>query len=119
MILKAWGDWTLFQSLLTVLRTIGDRHEGASIANIATRWVLDHSCVGAVIIGKTFFVAFPDLTQYFPGTRLGISDHTEDNQKVSRLRLTDEDRAEIEAVLDKSNGRRLITTIGDCGAEYR
>lgn len=35
------------------------------------------------------------------------------------LRLEDEDRAAIEAVLDRSNGRRLITTIGDCGAEYR
>lgn len=52
MIVKAWGDWPLFQSLLGVLRTIGDRHGGASIANVATRWVLDHPCVGAVIIGE-------------------------------------------------------------------
>jgi aryl-alcohol dehydrogenase-like predicted oxidoreductase len=52
MILKAWGDWELFQSLLTVLRDIGDRHGGLSIANIATRWVLDHSFVGAVLIGE-------------------------------------------------------------------
>lgn len=52
MILKAWGDWQLFQSLLTVLRDIGNRHGGLSIANIATRWVLDHSFVGAVLIGK-------------------------------------------------------------------
>lgn len=51
MIVKAWGDWSLFQELLAVLRAIGDRHTGASIANIATRWVLDHPCVGAVIIG--------------------------------------------------------------------
>ncbi|KAJ3543813.1 hypothetical protein NM688_g5818 [Phlebia brevispora] len=103
MILKAWGDWALFQSLLSVLRAIGDCHGGVSIANVATRWVLDHPCVGAVIIG----------------TRLGISDHTEDNHKVTRLKLTDEDRAAIEEVLDRSNGRKLITTIGDCGAEYR
>jgi aryl-alcohol dehydrogenase-like predicted oxidoreductase len=52
MILKAWGHWDLFQELLTVLHTIGDRHGGLSIANIATRWVLDHPVVGAVIIGK-------------------------------------------------------------------
>lgn len=52
MILKAWGDWDLFQSLLRVLRVIGNRHGGLSIANIATRWVLDHSFVGAVIIGS-------------------------------------------------------------------
>jgi len=103
MIVKAWGSWALFQSLLTVLRTIGDRHGGVSIANIATRWVLDHPCVGAVIIG----------------TRLGITDHAEDNHKVMSLKLDEEDRAAIETVLDRSNGRRLITTIGDCGAEYR
>lgn len=53
MILKAWGNWTLFQSLLKVLRDIGDRHGGLSIANIATRWVLDHPYVGAVIIGMS------------------------------------------------------------------
>ncbi len=52
MIVKAWGTWGLFQALLSVLRVIGDRHGGLSIANIATRWVLDHSFVGAVIIGK-------------------------------------------------------------------
>ena len=52
MIVKAWGDWPLFQQLLGVLRSIGDRHAGASIANIATRWVLDYPCVGAVIIGE-------------------------------------------------------------------
>ena len=52
MIVKAWGDWSLFQELLRILRSIGDRHGGASIANIATRWVLDHPCVGAVIIGE-------------------------------------------------------------------
>ncbi len=50
---------------------------------------------------------------------MGITDHTEDNQKVMSLRLDDEDRAAIEEVLDRSNGRRLITSIGDCGAEYR
>ncbi|KAI0344722.1 Aldo/keto reductase [Trametopsis cervina] len=103
MIVKAWGSWELFQSLLTVLRSIGDRHDGASISNIAARWVLDQPCVGAVIIG----------------TRLGITDHTEDNHKVMRLKLDDDDRAAIEAVLDLSNGRKLISTIGDCGAEYR
>ncbi|KAI0685209.1 Aldo/keto reductase [Cytidiella melzeri] len=103
MIVKAWGSWSLFQSLLAVLRNIGDRHGGVSIANVATRWVLDQPAVGAVIIG----------------TRMGITDHTEDNHKVMRLKLDDDDRADIEAVLDRSNGRRLITTIGDCGAEYR
>ena len=52
MIVKAWGSWPLFQSLLTVLRSIGDRHSGVSIANVATRWVLDQPAVGAVLIGE-------------------------------------------------------------------
>lgn len=52
MIVKVWGDWTLFQSLLAVLRSIGDRHGGVSISNIATRWVLDHPFVGAVLVGQ-------------------------------------------------------------------
>lgn len=56
MILKAWGDWTLFQTLLNVLRQIGDRHDGVSIANVATRWVLDHSFVGAVLIGTVIYL---------------------------------------------------------------
>ena len=53
MILKAWGDWDLLQTLLRVLRKIGNRHGGLSIANVATRWVLDHPFVGAVIIGPS------------------------------------------------------------------
>ena len=124
MILKAWGDWSLFQTLLAILRSIGDRHGGVSIANVATRWVLDHPCVGAVIVGELdseISMATHTLIQVCSraGTRMGVTNHTEDNRRVAKLRLTDEDRAAIEAVLDRSNGRRLITTIGDCGAEYR
>ncbi|GLB45673.1 putative aldo keto reductase [Lyophyllum shimeji] len=103
MILKAWGNWSLFQSLLHTLRAIGDRHSGLSIANIATRWVLDHPFVGAVIVGA----------------RLGVSEHPDDNQKAFGFTLSDRDNEEIEAVLSQSNGRTIITSIGDCGAEYR
>ena len=53
------------------------------------------------------------------GTRLGVSEHPEDNLNVFRFRLSDSDRADIEAVLERSNGRKMITLIGDCGAEYR
>lgn len=58
MIVKAWGTWELFQRLLSMLRQIGDRHSGRSIANVATRWVLDHSFVGAVIIGTSIASSF-------------------------------------------------------------
>lgn len=63
MIVEAWGSWELFQSLLSTLRTIGDSHGGRSIANIATRWVLDHSFVGAVIIGA--FEVFVNVNATF------------------------------------------------------
>jgi hypothetical protein len=55
------------------------------------------------------------------GARLGLSDHLDDNLKVfePECRLTREDREAIEDVLAYSNGRKIITTIGDCGAEYR
>ncbi|EMD32051.1 hypothetical protein CERSUDRAFT_119052 [Gelatoporia subvermispora B] len=103
MIMKAWGDWSLFQDLLSVLRVIGNRYGGISIANIATRWVLDHPCVGAVIVGA----------------RLGLSEHTDDNARVYSIGLTQADHTEIDAVLGRSKGGLLVATIGDCGAEYR
>lgn len=57
MIVRAWGSWSLFQSLLVVLRSIADKYEGMSIANVATRWVLDHDFVGAVIIGSKISIS--------------------------------------------------------------
>ena len=44
------GGWPAFQNLLAALDVTARRH-GVSIANIATRWVLDQPAVGAVIIG--------------------------------------------------------------------
>ncbi|KAF8339379.1 NADP-dependent oxidoreductase domain-containing protein [Amanita rubescens] len=102
IIVNAWGTWELFQSLLRLLQKIGNRHS-ATISNVATRWVLDHSFVGAVIIG----------------TRLGITDHAEENTKVFSFSLTPQDKEDIEGLLKESNGPRLIHTIGDCGLEYR
>lgn len=122
MIVKAWGDWTMFQTLLVLLRTIGDRHGGKSIANIATRWVLDHDFVGAVIIGEPLYrdkALSPSHAISFAGARLGLSDHASDNSKVFGWTLSEEDRADIEEILNLSNGRKIICNIGDCGAEYR
>jgi aryl-alcohol dehydrogenase-like predicted oxidoreductase len=103
VILSAWGDWNLFQELLQVLKNIAERRN-VSIANVATRWVLDQPCVGAVIIGA----------------RLGVSKHIDDNKAVFRLRLTDEDRADIQSILQRSKSRQeLMSRLGDCGGEYR
>ena len=54
-----------------------------------------------------------------PGARLGIAEHTDDNHRVFSFKLTKEDNDAIERVLRESNGEKLITSIGDCGAEYR
>jgi hypothetical protein len=50
---------------------------------------------------------------------MGIAEHKDDNKKTFGFALTAQDNAAIQAVLENSNGDRLIATIGDCGAEYR
>ena len=95
-----WGGWQLFQELLEVLSTISKKHD-CSIANIATKFILDKPQVAGVIIGA----------------RLGISDHREDNSKVFKLKLDQDDLSLISSVTSKSND--LFDVIGDCGDEYR
>lgn len=53
------------------------------------------------------------------GARLGISEHPDENRRVFGFNLTEQDKNDIEAVLIHSNGRKMITTIGYFGAEYR
>ena len=98
--IDSWGGWELFQELLRVLKQIADEHQ-VSIANVATRYILDRPMVAGVIIG----------------TRLGVSDNRADTMQVFDLTLTSDDLQRIEAVLAKSND--LFKTIGDCGDEYR
>lgn len=96
----AWGGWGLFQELLHTLATIARRHE-VSIANVAVRAILDRPGVAGVIAGA----------------RLGVAEHRVDNARVFTFELTDDDRAGIAAVTDRS--RDLFRLIGDCGDEYR
>lgn len=98
--IDAWGGWQLFQELLTALKQIADEHH-VSIANVATRYILDRPMVAGVIIG----------------TRLGVSDNRADTVRVFDLTLTPDDHQRIEAVLAKS--KDLFKAIGDCGDEYR
>jgi aryl-alcohol dehydrogenase-like predicted oxidoreductase len=95
-----WGGWELFQELLGVLNIISKKYD-CSIANIATKFILDKPQVAGVIIGA----------------RLGISSHREDNSKVFELKLEQDDLLSISSVTSKSND--LFDTIGDCGDEYR
>ncbi len=48
--IDAWGGWVLFQELLTILKRIADKH-AVSIANVATRYILDKPKVAGVIVG--------------------------------------------------------------------
>ena len=98
--IDAWGGWGLFQQLLSVLRSIADRHN-ASIANVAVRYVLDRPAVAGVIVGA----------------RLGVAEHIADNALVFDIALDADDLTAIEAVLAES--RDLYRIIGDCGDEYR
>jgi len=100
-----WGDWSELQKLLQVLSTIGKKYN-VGLSNVATRWVLDHEAVGAVIVG----------------TRLGVSSNVEDNINVFKFRLSDEDRRRINSIALGERRERslaLFERIGDCGHEYR
>ncbi len=98
--IDTWGGWELFQELLSTLDAIAKRH-GASITNVAARYILDKPAVAGIIIGA----------------RLGIANHRDDNARVFDFRLDKADNDSIEEVCKKSNN--LFETIGDCGDEYR
>ena len=98
--IDAWGGWQLFQKLLSTLNEISLKH-GMSIANVATRFILDKPAVASAIIGA----------------RLGIANHRDDNARVFDLRLDHDDNRRIEELCEKSND--LFEILGDCGDEYR
>lgn len=96
----AWGDWSLFQELLSTLQLIAHKY-AVSISNLALRYILEQPTVAGAIVGA----------------RLGISSHLDDNARVFDFSLDQQDYSQIEAVLEKS--RNLYQLIGDCGDEYR
>lgn len=98
--IDAWGGWAMFQQLLSVLKQVADKH-GVSLANVAVKAVLDKPTVAGVIVG----------------TRLGIAEHRQDNARVFRFMLDEDDKRAIDAV--SLCGRDLMQVIGDCGDEYQ
>jgi aryl-alcohol dehydrogenase-like predicted oxidoreductase len=85
------GGWRVFQEILRAAKRVADRR-GSSIANVATRYMLDQPQVAGVIVGAT------------SGDR-----HLADNLKLARLSLSDADRDEIAAAL-----AARIGPPGDC-----
>ncbi|OTA88259.1 hypothetical protein M434DRAFT_23710 [Hypoxylon sp. CO27-5] len=103
--IRTWGTWVEFQTLLECLSKITNKHS-VSVSNIATRWVLQQPAVGAVIVG----------------TRLGVTEHIEENLNVFGFELDDADISDINAIALGSSGEKMLDIfdkLGDCGNEYR
>lgn len=91
------GGWSALQTILAALHEIARKH-GVSVANVATRWVLEQPAVAAVIVGA----------------RLGEREHRADNAALFSFSLDEDDKQRI--------GEALVSTRrvpGDCGDEYR
>ena len=95
--IDAAGGWGAFQRVLHAADRVAKRM-GVSIANVASRWVLEQPGVGGVIIGA----------------RLSQSAHVDDTQRLFRFALDAAAKAEIDEAL-----AHLAPIPGDCGDEYR
>jgi len=95
--IDAAGGWAPFQALLAAVKETADRH-GVSMANVASRYILEQPAVAAVIIGA----------------RLGQSEHIENNLQLLNFALDDAGRDAVAAAIDGLTG-----IPGDCGDEYR
>ena len=91
------GGWAKFQKLLQVLSEVSVA-SGISIANVASRYILQQPGVGSVIVGA----------------RLGQSEHIAENKALLTQSLDEVSKSKIRQVL------QVMDRIpGDCGDEYR
>ncbi len=95
--IDAAGGWELYQELLKILDQVAKKNS-VSLANVATRFILEQPAVGAVIVGA----------------RLGESNHMEDNASVFKFQLDQDSKNKISKALARFN-----KIPGDCGDEYR
>ena len=95
--LRVAGGWSALQRVLRAARHVADRH-GVSIANVATRFVMQQPGVAAVIVGA----------------RLGERAHIDDNARLCAFSLDEDDRQTLDAAI-----ATLSPIPGDCGDEYR
>lgn len=91
------GNWENFQQLLQTIHKIA-RAKDVSIANIASRYIMEQEGVGGVVIGA----------------RPGKSEHIASNLRLYDLQLTDAEKTTIHTALNTLN-----PIPGDCGDEYR
>lgn len=91
------GTWDNFQQLLKTIHQIATNKE-VSIANIASRYIMEHEGVGGIVIGA----------------RPGKSEHIASNLGLFDLQLTTTEKTIINQALGQ-----LQPIPGDCGDEYR
>ncbi|UXN67437.1 aldo/keto reductase (plasmid) [Phyllobacterium sp. A18/5-2] len=84
LIIDDFGGWDLFQHLLVTLRKVADRHQ-TDIATVASAAMLTKPGVAAVIVGAR------------------NRDHLKANLAISDLKLTEQDQADIDAVLAQAH----------------
>jgi len=95
--IDAAGGWDAFQAVLRAVDGVARRH-GVSMANVASRYILEQPAVCGVIIGA----------------RLGKSEHIQDNLRLFQFSLDEASRSAIDEAL-----AALRPIPGDCGDEYR
>jgi enamine deaminase RidA (YjgF/YER057c/UK114 family) len=95
--MRVAGGWDALQRVLAAAAGVAARH-GVSIANVASRYILEQPGVAGVIIGA----------------RLGEREHIADTLKLFSFQLAEEDRATLSGAL-----ATLAPIPGDCGDEYR
>ena len=85
LIIDEFGGWPLFQQLLQVLKTVGDKH-CCDVATVATRVMLDRPEVAAAIVGAT------------------NTAHLAAHAAIGALQLDEQDRAAIDSVTARRQG---------------
>jgi aryl-alcohol dehydrogenase-like predicted oxidoreductase/enamine deaminase RidA (YjgF/YER057c/UK114 family) len=95
--INAVGGWAALQTVLRAAHSVAQRH-GVSIANVATRWVLQQPAVAAVIVGA----------------RLLETEHRADNGRLFGFVLGEQDQVLLNTAFAAT--QRIA---GDCGDEYR
>ena len=91
------GGWDTFQSFLKTVKSIAEKHD-TTLANIASRYILESDHVAAVLIGA----------------RLGENNHIEAHQEMLQIRFDKDDCIRLEHAI-----KEFIPIPGNCGDEYR
>ena len=95
--IETLGGWETLQEILGAMAAVAFKHR-VTVANVATRWVLEQPAVAAVIVGA----------------RLGESEHREDNCRAFSFAMDEADHRLIGEALAAAK-----PIPGDCGDEYR